>query len=80
MKLLKISFTFFRDKIQLKLGDKQQTIYAGFDPTSDSLHVGNLLVLIGLLHAQRGKHQPIALIGGKKKDPGRKKLKLIKLF
>lgn len=41
-----------------------QTIYAGFDPTADSLHVGNLLVLIGLLHCQRGGHQPIALVGG----------------
>lgn len=28
------------------------------------MHVGNLLVLIGLLHTQRGQHQPIALIGG----------------
>jgi tyrosyl-tRNA synthetase len=42
----------------------KQSIYAGFDPTSDSLHVGNLLVIIGLIHAQRGQHQPIALIGG----------------
>lgn len=41
-----------------------QTIYAGFDPTADSLHVGNLLVLIGLLHCQRGGHQAIALVGG----------------
>lgn len=55
----------FSEKIKHQLGGQQQTIYAGFDPTSDSLHIGNLLVLIGLLHAQRGKHQPIALIGGK---------------
>lgn len=46
---------------------KAQTLYAGFDPTSDSLHVGNLLVLIGLLHSQRFGHKPIALIGGKLK-------------
>ncbi|XP_070501857.1 tyrosine--tRNA ligase, mitochondrial [Chironomus tepperi] len=52
------------EKIQAELGKAEQTIYAGFDPTSDSLHVGNLLVLIGLIHAQRGQHQPIALIGG----------------
>lgn len=38
-----------------------QTIYAGFDPTADSLHLGNLLALIGLLHFQRAGHQPIAL-------------------
>uniref|UniRef100_A0A1I8NNG3 Tyrosine--tRNA ligase n=1 Tax=Stomoxys calcitrans TaxID=35570 RepID=A0A1I8NNG3_STOCA len=41
-----------------------QTIYAGFDPTADSLHVGNLLVIMGLLHCQRAGHQPIALVGG----------------
>ncbi|KAJ8945713.1 hypothetical protein NQ314_009075 [Rhamnusium bicolor] len=41
-----------------------QTVYGGFDPTSDSLHVGNLLVLINLLHWQRGGHRPVALIGG----------------
>ncbi|KAG5673974.1 hypothetical protein PVAND_003970 [Polypedilum vanderplanki] len=51
-------------KIQAELGKSEQTIYAGFDPTSDSLHVGNLLVIIGLLHAQRGQHRTIALIGG----------------
>lgn len=41
-----------------------QTIYAGFDPTASSLHVGNLLVIMGLLHAQRGGHYSIALLGG----------------
>lgn len=39
-------------------------LQTGFDPTSDSLHIGNLLVMMGLLHAQRSGHQPIALIGG----------------
>ncbi|KAG5889964.1 hypothetical protein JTB14_020252 [Gonioctena quinquepunctata] len=43
---------------------RPQTVYAGFDPTADSLHVGNLLVLLNLLHWQRGGHQTIALIGG----------------
>ncbi|XP_055389544.1 tyrosine--tRNA ligase, mitochondrial [Condylostylus longicornis] len=41
-----------------------QTIYAGFDPTAKSLHIGNLLVIIGLLHCQRTGHNPIALVGG----------------
>lgn len=41
-----------------------QSIYAGFDPTADSLHVGNLLVIMGLLHCQRAGHNPIALVGG----------------
>lgn len=37
-------------------------MYAGFDPTADSLHVGNLLVIINLLHWQRGGHNVIALV------------------
>nr|XP_023013696.1 tyrosine--tRNA ligase, mitochondrial [Leptinotarsa decemlineata] len=41
-----------------------QTVYAGFDPTANSLHVGNLLVLFNLLHWQRGGHKTIAVIGG----------------
>jgi len=39
-------------------------VYAGFDPTADSLHVGNLLVLVGLLHFQRAGHRVVALLGG----------------
>jgi tyrosyl-tRNA synthetase len=38
-------------------------VYAGFDPTADSLHIGNLLVLVGLLHFQRAGHTPVALLG-----------------
>ncbi|XP_039452437.1 tyrosine--tRNA ligase, mitochondrial [Culex pipiens pallens] len=52
------------DKARTTLGAAPQTVYAGFDPTADSLHVGNLLVIIGLLHSQRAGHQPIALLGG----------------
>jgi len=39
-------------------------VYAGFDPTADSLHVGNLVTLMALLHFQRAGHRPIALVGG----------------
>jgi len=38
--------------------------YIGFDPTADSLHVGNLLPIMGLVHLQRAGHTPIALVGG----------------
>ena len=38
--------------------------YIGFDPTSDSLGVGNLVQVMTLLHFQRAGHQPIALVGG----------------
>ncbi|PSN31760.1 Tyrosine--tRNA ligase [Blattella germanica] len=46
------------------LNSKPQCVYAGFDPTADSLHIGNLLVLINLLHWQRAGHSVVALIGG----------------
>ncbi|KAI5651747.1 tRNA synthetases class I (W and y) domain-containing protein [Phthorimaea operculella] len=46
------------------LNKAPQCVYAGFDPTANSLHVGNLLVIINLLHWQRGGHSPIALLGG----------------
>jgi len=38
--------------------------YVGFDPTADSLHVGNLVHLINLMRFQRAGHRPIGLIGG----------------
>jgi tyrosyl-tRNA synthetase len=38
--------------------------YIGFDPTANSLHVGNLLVIMLLVHLQRAGHRPIALVGG----------------
>jgi len=38
--------------------------YIGFDPTSDSLHIGSLVQIIILMHFQKHGHSPIALIGG----------------
>lgn len=38
--------------------------YCGFDPTSDSLHVGSLVPIMGLVHLQRAGHRPVALVGG----------------
>ena len=40
------------------------TGYVGFDPTAKSLHVGNLLAIMLLVHLQRAGHRPIALAGG----------------
>lgn len=40
------------------------TLYAGFDPTSDSLHVGNLVPLLALRRFQLHGHHPIVLAGG----------------
>ena len=38
--------------------------YIGFDPTSDSLHIGNLIPIILLVHLEHFGHKPIALVGG----------------
>src|SRR5687768_18033454 len=38
--------------------------YAGFDPSAPSLHVGNLVPVMGLAHLQRAGHRPIVLVGG----------------
>ena len=45
---------------------KQETVtgYIGFDPTSDSLHIGSLVQIMILVHFQNAGHQPIALVGG----------------
>ena len=40
------------------------TGYAGFDPTADSLHIGSLVPIMGLVHLQRHGHRPIAIVGG----------------
>jgi tyrosyl-tRNA synthetase len=40
------------------------TLYCGFDPTSDSLHIGHLVQVMALAHFQRHGHRPIALVGG----------------
>ena len=46
------------------LAKQPRTVYAGFDPTSDSLHVGNLMPLLLLRRFQRAGHRPIAVAGG----------------
>jgi tyrosyl-tRNA synthetase len=46
------------------LSEARRTVYVGFDPTGPSLHVGSLLPIMGLVHAQRAGHTPIALVGG----------------
>jgi tyrosyl-tRNA synthetase len=43
---------------------EQTTGYVGFDPTADSLHIGNLVPIMLLTHFQRAGHKPIALVGG----------------
>lgn len=43
---------------------KPTVLYAGFDPTADSLHVGSLLPLMMLRRFQQAGHRPVALVGG----------------
>src|SRR5690348_1953044 len=40
------------------------TGYVGFDPTSDSLHIGSLVPILLLIHLQKAGHKPVALVGG----------------
>lgn len=44
--------------------DKPRTVYCGFDPTADSLHIGHLIPLLMLKRFQEAGHRPIALVGG----------------
>ena len=46
------------------LAAKPRTLYAGFDPTADSLHVGHLVALMILRRFQKAGHRPIAIVGG----------------
>lgn len=47
-----------------KKAEKPLKVYAGFDPTADSLHLGNLVGIILLAHFQRFGHTPVVLLGG----------------
>jgi tyrosyl-tRNA synthetase len=49
---------------QEHLLESMRSAYVGFDPTSDSLHIGNLVPIMLLAHFQRCGHKPIALVGG----------------
>jgi tyrosyl-tRNA synthetase len=46
------------------LNSARRTVYCGFDPTADSLHIGNLVPLLALRRFQLAGHRPILLVGG----------------
>jgi tyrosyl-tRNA synthetase len=46
------------------LSENPRTVYAGFDPTADSLHVGHLMALMILRRFQQAGRRPIAVVGG----------------
>ncbi len=47
-----------------QLNKEMTSAYIGFDPTSDSLHIGSLVPIILLVHLEKAGHKPIALVGG----------------
>ncbi|WP_249872022.1 tyrosine--tRNA ligase [Oceanobacillus saliphilus] len=52
-----------REGLEKHLQENQVTLYCGFDPTADSLHIGHLVPLTMLKRFQQAGHKPIALIG-----------------
>lgn len=50
--------------LERHLAEHRVTVYAGFDPTADSLHVGNLLPIMALAHFQRAGHRVLLVVGG----------------
>ena len=46
------------------LGKGGVSLYCGFDPTSDSLHIGNLVPIFGLMRFQHAGHRPVVVVGG----------------
>lgn len=53
-----------RDFLRSRLGERSIGVYVGFDPTSDSLHVGHLMGQLGLRRFQLAGHRPFPLAGG----------------
>lgn len=49
---------------QEELNKGMTAAYIGFDPTADSLHIGNMVQIMTLVHFQQCGHKPIALVGG----------------
>src|SRR5215468_1854240 len=47
-----------------QLNKEITSAYIGFDPTSDSLHIGSLVPILLLVHLQKAGHKPFALVGG----------------
>ena len=52
------------DDLDAFLAAGRRTMYVGFDPTADSLHLGSLIPVMALAHAQRRGHRPLVLVGG----------------
>jgi tyrosyl-tRNA synthetase len=53
-----------KEGLRKLLNEEKVTLYSGFDPTADSLHIGHLLPILTLRRFQLAGHRPIALVGG----------------
>ncbi len=52
------------DRLKTVLNGEPISVYAGFDPTKPSLHVGHLIPIMILSHMQKAGHRPICIVGG----------------
>ena len=52
------------EELEAHMNVQSRTVYCGFDPTADSLHIGSLVPLLALRRFQQAGHKPIALVGG----------------
>ena len=52
------------DQLASWLAEKPRSLYIGFDPSADSMHVGHMMALMNLRRFQQAGHRPIALVGG----------------
>ena len=59
-----IAQTTADEELHEHLSSASRTLYCGFDPTADSLHIGSLVPLLILKRFQEAGHQPLALVGG----------------
>lgn len=59
-----VEWSSHKEELEEHFVNNMVTGYIGFDPTADSLHVGNLVAIMGLAWLQRLGHKPIAIAGG----------------
>lgn len=59
-----VAFVSADEELSKHLSEGCQTLYCGFDPTADSLHIGSLVPLLALKRFQLAGHKPVALVGG----------------
>lgn len=52
------------DAVRRLFEEEKVTAYTGYDPTAESLHVGNLLTIMPLMHLEQAGHRPLAVVGG----------------